>query len=470
MKDKNLGGTVGIDRKIPLLEKIIYSSGGGISTFYYMMVQLWLLYFYTDIMKLDATYVGVMFVVVRALGAAITPVVGVALDRRSTRWGKYRPWSLIFGLGLTVSGFLTFIPVDLGAAGRTVYATVTYVILSIFMSVGSAPGMGLTSSMTKRQDDRMTMNIMGFVWILILSVVAQVGSQPIIRIFGKGDEGAGFRWFMLIVMGIFAVWYLLIFKSVKERFTLQSKEQERFSLRLVVESLTKNKYALITVTYIFALTLTTSMRSTVGIYYYKYYFNDAGMLSLIGGITILPTLLGSLLCPLANKLMGLKRNLVLAVGVNIAASIAMFFVPATDSGKTAFIILSVIGGLFMGIAQPAQGTMMPMAVDYGEWKYKTNSGGFFGALNGFFQTIATAVSGGIVALVLSVVNYVPDVQQTVGTLTGIKVMMSIVPAIVYILGWVVLAWDMTEGRHKKIARELIERRQYTPDMGLSENG
>jgi sugar (glycoside-pentoside-hexuronide) transporter len=465
---KNTRGTIGIDRKIPFLEKIIYSSGSGISTFYFMMVQLWLLYFYTDIIKIDATYVGVMFVVVRTLGAVITPVVGVALDRRSTRWGKYKPWFLIFGLGLAVSGFLTFNPVSSIATGRTVYATITYIILSIFMSVGSAPGMGLTSSMTKRQDDRLTMQIMGFVWILILSVVAQVGSQPIIQALGKGDEGAGFRVFMLIFTGVFSAWYLLISKVVKERFTLQNEKQEQFSLKLIVDSLVKNKYALITVTYIFALTLTTSMRSTVGIYYYKYYFNDASLLSLIGGITILPTLLGSLLCPLANKLIGLRLNLVIAVGVNIAASIAMFFVPATDAGKTAFIILSVIGGLFMGIAQPAQGTMMPMAVDYGEWKYKTNSGGFFGALNGFFQTMATAISGGIVALVLSIVKYVPDVQQTEGTLSGIKVMMSIVPATVFILGWVVLAWDMTEGKHKKITKELVERKQYTTNVSSSE--
>lgn len=145
----------------------------------------------------------------------------------------------------------------------------------------------------------------------------------------------------------------------------------------------------------------------------------------------MPTLLGSFLSPVITRKFSLKINLMSAVSINMITSLLMYFLPATATGKTGFIVLSVIGGLFVGIAQPAQGTMMPAAIDYGEWKHNTNSGGFFGALSGFIQTLATAISGGVVALVLSVTNYIPDVQQTASAMSGIKFMMSILPGVFF---------------------------------------
>lgn len=453
-------GVVGVDKNIPFFEKMLFSSATGIGTFYFMMIQVWLMFFYTDILKIDAAFVGVMFIVVRIFDAVIGPVVGAYIDRHNaTRWGKYKPWCVALWMLMVIGGFLTFIPVHFGLTGNTIYATITYFIFSVAITVGNGPGMGLTASMTKRQDDRMTINIIGFIWVMILSIIVQVGSQPIINLLGHGNQGIGFRDFMLISMVVFGLMYILIAKIAKERFILQNESNESFNIKAAIDNFIKNKYAVITIVYIFALNLTTSIGSTVGIYYYKYYFNDANMLALVGAITIIPTLLGSFLSPLITKKFGLKLNLTLAVIVNIIISIAKYFVPATASGKTAFIALSVVGGIFIGFSQPAQGTMLPLAIDYGEWKYNTNSGAFFGSLSGFFQTLATALSGGIVGLTLSLVHYVPDVQQTVTALNGIRFLMSILPAIAFCIGFVILAWDITEDKHKEIVKELQERRK-----------
>lgn len=36
---------VGIDKKIPFFEKLVFGSANGISTFYFMMISTWLLFF-----------------------------------------------------------------------------------------------------------------------------------------------------------------------------------------------------------------------------------------------------------------------------------------------------------------------------------------------------------------------------------------------------------------------------------------
>lgn len=453
------GNVAGVDKKIPFFERFIFSSTTGIATFYFMMVSTWLLFYYTDVMKISLAYVGAMFVVVRILDAIITPAFGIFLDRQNSKWGRYKPWILIIWIGMAVGGFLTFMPVNLGVTGKTVYATITYTFFSIFLSMNTSASMGMTSAISKRQDDRMMISVTGFIWILVFSSIVVIGALPLMNLLGNGDQGAGFKNFMFIGMMVSILLTLFIVKVIKERFILTKEEQADFSFKLVVETLLKNKYALITIVYVLALNLTNAIRAAVGIYYYKYYFNDPNIMVVIGGLSMLPMFLGVFLSTPLTKKIGLKNNMLLMITVTIITSVAMFFVPATASGKILFYVLYIIGSLFMGLAQPAQGTMMPNAIDYGEWKFKSNSGGFFGALSGFVQTMATAISGGVTAMILAFVNYVPDVQQTATSLNGIKFMMSILPAMVFLLGFVMLKWDMTEEKHKEIIKELNERRE-----------
>jgi Na+/melibiose symporter and related transporters len=292
----------------------------------------------------------------------------------------------------------------------------------------------------------MSIAFWGFIWTLIFSVVAQIGSQPIVNALGNGNKSIGFRNFMFAAMILFGLIYMIIIKVSKERFTLQVEKQESLNIKTIFSSIMGSKYILIELAYLFAINLTISVRASIGIYYYKYYFNDENMLVAIGAIALVPTLIGSIICPVIAKKFGLRSNVVTAIIVNVVASVAMFFVPATASGKSIFIVLNVIAALFIGMAQPAQGTMIPTAIDFGEWKYNTNNGAFYGSVGGFLQTLPTAISGGIVAFVLAASHYVPDVEQSASALNGIKIAMSILPALFFLIGLVMLKWDLTEAQ------------------------
>jgi sugar (glycoside-pentoside-hexuronide) transporter len=459
MKTDTKGMVVGIDKKIPLVEKLLFSMSTGTATFFIMMVSTWLLYYYTDILKINVAFVGVMFVAIRIADAILTPMFGVYLDRQKTKWGRYKPWFFIVSMGMCIGGFLTFLPVNFGNVGNLVYAVITYFIFSLCLSVNNGPGMGLTTSMSKRQDDRMNISIWGFGWVLVFSMIVQIGSLPLVNMLGNNNQAVGFRNFMLIASIICIIIAIIITFTVKERFTYTPDIQSKFSFKEVVNSLLQNKYAVIAISYIFTINLLTATRSAVGIYYYKYYFNDPNMIVTLGMIMIVPMIIGVLISSPITKKIGLKNNILIMVIVNIVASVLMFFVPATETGKLVFIALYVISNLFVGIAQPAQGVMTPIAVDYGEWKLKTNSGGFFGTLNGFMQTLSTAVAGGVTAMILALVKYVPEVPQTDTALFGIRFMMSILPALMFLIGLVIVKWDMTEAKHKEIVTELNVRRE-----------
>lgn len=450
----------GIEKNIPLTEKLVFSATPGIPAFYMMMASVWLLFFYTDILKISAAYVGTMFIAVSILTIFISPLFGVYLDRHETRWGKYKPWILIVFIGLAIGGFLLFLSVNLGQVGNTIYATITYACFYIFLSISAAPAMGMMASITKRQDDRMTIAVGNSISGILFAVIAGVASLPLVNLLGNGNQSAGFSRYMLIAMIIIIIIAAAIVKTSKERFVL-NEDRSQFNMKSVYKTVLKNKYAMISIIYLFAIQVSSATKQAISIYYYKYYFNDANMIVLVGALIILPMIFGVFISRVITRRLGLKKTILSMIVTFSISSILLFFIPPTELGKIVFIALSMTGALSSGISLPAQGTMFPFAVDFGEWKFKTNSGGFLGSISGVLQAASAAIAGGIVACVLYFVKYVPEVQQTAVSLIGMRFAISVLPAaLLFLLGLVILGWDMDEKKHREIIDEIRMKKSF----------
>lgn len=447
------------DRKLGLFEKMLYSTGGMFGTFTFQMVQMYLLFFYTDIFKIDPLYVAGLFLVVRIFDACITPAFGIFIDKVTTPWGKYKPWMLIITLCTSIFGFLTFTAVDLSNNGKIIYATITYFVLSIGMAVGQAPGAAMIPAMTKRLDDRVSLGVFSYIFVMIGAMVVSIGGLPLMNLLGGGNQGKGMSMLMGIVGAAAILMTTLQMFVLKERFVIPKDKETKTPLKEIFNCILKNKTAIIALVFLFALNLGNGIRSAIMIHYLKYFFHNEGLMVILGVAGLLPTLIGAILSPIVTKKIGVRNNLVLNAFVTIITTAAVIFIPATSDGVTAFIIISVVGSLFGGISMPAQGTLMPAAMDYAEWKTGVSANAFMGSLQGFMQTLATAVSGAMAAAALSLVGYVPGVEQSSGTITGLKVLFSILPAAIFAITLIVWKFDLTEDKQKEIAHELAERRK-----------
>ncbi|WP_180367334.1 MFS transporter, partial [Oenococcus oeni] len=81
-------------------------------------------------------------------------------------------------------------------------------------------------------------------------------------------------------------------KVIKERFVFSSNENQKLNVKAIWDSLIKNKYAMIAVLINFSINIFNGVRSAIGIYYYKYFFNDTNMMVIVGTLSLVPMLIG----------------------------------------------------------------------------------------------------------------------------------------------------------------------------------
>ena len=452
--------------KIKFSEKLACGINNGTGTFHIQVIQLFLLFFYTDVMQISAGYVAVLFLVVRILDAILTPFFGIMMDKITTPWGKYKPWLVWVGALMGIFGFLSFTSFNFESTGKIVYITITYVLYSIFLSMIGAPANAISPVVTKRIEDRLSMGQIGYFTIMIGALLAQIGVQPLYKALGAGNDAKGFS----IVMGIamvfsivIAVWQNFV---IRERYISQPKKGEKGpSFKKMLAAVLSNKTALIVYAFAFSINIANGLRNGVQIFYFKYYFNNDMLVTVSGIVALLPTLIGVLLSSKFTKLVGIKKNLVISAVVSILSMAVVIILPPTSVGVVVYLTTMAFMGFFTGLANPAQGTMMPAAIDYTEWKTGMNINGFMSSFQGFLQTLATALSGAIAAGALSVFGYVEGAaSQSSTTIFGLKVIMSIIPAVFSVLTLSVVWFDLTESKQATITKELAERRKAAEEI------
>lgn len=444
--------------KLKIKEKIACSLGGVTSVFHLQMIQIYLLFFYSDVLNIAPRIIALLFFSVRILSAVAGPVFGFLIDKVTLPWGKYKPWILILAIPTGVFGWLTFTAFQLSANNKLIYAVVTYSFYGGFMAITQAATSGMIPAVTKNLDDRISLGSYGFALIMIGAMTVSIGARPIYKVLGAGNDAKGLSMLMGIagIMGIAIAIFQVI--HIKERHVIQAKrEDSKVKLLDIIKAVFTNRTALIVYINSLFVSLSYGVKSATTILYFKYYFQNEGLIVIVGIATIVPSLIGVLLSPKITKWMGIKKNIAISSTLQISTLLMVFFIPASFIGIVIFVGSTMIASLFSGFANPAQGTLMPAAMDHIELKIGKNVNAFMGSMGGGVLNIAIAISGAITAGALAVVGYVPNIEQSSATIFGLKILMSILPAILLIPSLTIFWFDLTEDKQELVVKELLER-------------
>ena len=164
-------------------------------------VGTYLLFFCTDVVGLAPTAAATMFLVVQLVDVFWNPFVGVFIDRRSPRWGKYRSYLVLAGMPLAVCSVLCFVS-PFGGAWKTAWAYLTYAGFTLLFSLVNVAYGALSASLTRDADEITVLTAVRIFLANAGSLVAMAGVPLLVAALGGGPLGEqALPWGMAVFMG-----------------------------------------------------------------------------------------------------------------------------------------------------------------------------------------------------------------------------------------------------------------------------
>lgn len=448
------------DGKIRVVEKFGYGLGDLASGFFWQMFAIFIAKFYTDVFMLGAATMGTMLLVTRVADAFVDPAVGALADRTRTRHGRFRPWLVWMCLPMAAAAVLTFTTPDLSGNAKVLYAYATLGLMMVAYSAINIPYSALLGVLTPSSAERTSITTWRFALSLV-PVFIIVGSQTSPMALSTrftGDENSPHGWMLAMALysAVAVVLFLATFFLTRER--VQPLAQEQASIRTDAGDLLRNRpWVVLSVVGIAALTH-SNLRSTAGVFYFEQAVTGGkavfGAVMTAGAVAFILGVIAT--GPLARRI-GKKRFYQATMLATALATAAVYWVP-TDN-LAAVCVAHVLVNLLAAPTAPLIWAMYADTADYGEWKGGRRATGLVFSAASFTQKLGWALGGALVGWLLALFGYIPGAVQSAGTVHGITLMMSLVPAIPALVACLALHWyELDEPTVGKMGQDLVAAR------------
>ncbi len=435
--------------KLGVKQKIAYGFGAVGKDMVYALSSGYVLYYYQDVLGVSAAFVGLILMIARVFDAINDPMMGVIVAKTNTKWGKFRPW--IF-TGTILNAFVLFAlfaaPGSLGSKGLMIWFAVAYILWGMTYTIMDIPYWSIIPAATETPKDRENLSVIARSCAGVGNALITISTMLIIGLLGGGDSKAnevqGFKWFALIVGIIFIISAIVTCIGIKEK---KREEMETASVGQMFKALFKNDQAIAVVVTIVLVNTALYITSNLIIYFFKYDIGGGAagwkdnytlFTAFGGGMQILAMMV---LFPILRKFMKALNVFKLSLGMAIAGYGILLAMTLTGLSDNVFLLF--IPGLlvFAGNGMLTVLTTMFLAntVDYGELKNGRREESVIFSMQTFVVKLASGFSSLVAGLGLSLIGLKGSsgdeagVAQSAGTLMGLRMVMTIIPAVLLLI-------------------------------------
>ena len=449
--------------RLSVREKISYGLGDSASNFYFQFFNLYLVYYYTDIVKINAAKVATLMVTVRIFDAILDPTVGIIADRTTSRWGKFRPYILFGSVPFGVLGFIMFLTPSYSEQGKLVYAYLTYGLMWLAYTAVNIPYSSLMGVMSPSSEDRTSLSTYRFVCAFGAAAVIGPCMPWLKDVIGKGDEAMGIRIAMLGFSIVAVVMFLFTFANTKERVH-PPVDQDRNMGKDLKNLFRNGPWVTLFFAALFIL-ISAAIRNGSIIFYFKYAALSEGRVFWYSLAGTLSFLVGAISTKFFLRLGSRKTLITVLYSLNAVFMGAAYFVNPQSQGL--LIVLNIAANLLAGPTPAILWSMYADVADYSEWRFHRRSTGLIFSGSVFSQKVGLAFGSGALAQLLYVFGFAANQAQTVHAITGIKLVFSLLPAAFGILGAIaILFYPITEPMIKTIESDLTARKAAAEPAGV----
>lgn len=449
-------------KKLKFSELLEYSFGGLGSNMMWNFVGIYLMFFFTDIFKISPAVTGTIFMVTRIIDAITDPLMGMISDRTKTKYGKYRPYLIIFAPLLGLCVVLLFWAPNISPQAKIIYSYSIYILYSLVSTAVNVPYHALTPVMTNDMKERANVVVGKQTLGLIGNFIVTVFPLIIVKQFGGGIEGWRISGIIFGVVATISYW-ICAYGARNKDIIIDDNEADNKKINKLkfteqIKVITKNK-ALILLLVAGGTNMCSSViAGSVGLYYFKYNLNRTELFPKFQGLGTLITIISYFMVPILIKKISKDKMFVIASYIGVIIS-AIPILLNNKLGINIIFAILILEFLIIKFTEVLVWAMLPDCVEYGEYVTGIRGDATVSSANMFINKFGAAIAGGIAGIVLQNVGYIPDVQQTSKVLLAIlllKFLTIILGHIFSILAFIF--YPINPQYYNKICSELNERR------------
>jgi len=440
---------------------------------YYGIAGTYLTQFYTDVLGITGMFLTLMPVISKIVDAATNIVMGRIIDNTRTRQGKARPWVLISGVLIAVTGILLYTVPKASYTVKIIWIVVSYnlffALAFTIYNMSHSLMVPLSTRNTKQRDTLALLNSTGTT--MIPGMLVTIVMPLMIRAFGVGADAQGTWITMMSILSVLAIpATLLEYYFTKERVTEDAAsvgkgaEENKISFAQQMKACLNDPYWLIVMGFWLTYQIFNGLSTNGMIYYCNWVLGnsvDSGAAKqvLVNMIGQAPLGIGLvLLWPLVRKF-GKRYVMMFGFGIAAIGSLIVLLGGSNMGIVLGGLVIKSIGALpsYVMAAQLAE------ALDHIEWKNGYRADGFSASVYSIIITVAAGAAQTILLAGISGLGYITPtsaadvITQPAALQTFFKWCFVGVPMIGYLIGSLLMIRFDVEEKMPQISADITAR-------------
>lgn len=450
--------------KAKTINLLLFSGNETATTASFNMIAVFFTLMMTDNLLLSGVVAGFIFAASRVLDAFTDPVIGTLIDKTTTRFGRYRPFivlgSVILNMGILAifGGFVHFT----SNFWMYVWIIVWYIVYIIGYTFQSACTRSAQTLLTNDNNQRPLLGSLLAGFSYIFYGVFLITSVTYVKSFDGGFQNPlGYRNLALMIVAINIVLTILAVIGLwkvdcPSCYSVVEKQSKKITWKAIFKLVGHNQPLRMLIIAAGTNKLAQLITATSMAYFFTYTAGDINLQPVVAKWGLIFGIAGVLLGTVVAQKAGRKKSFLLGTYLGLFFPIVITIVQPFSLAMQWFLVATLVAIIFATAI--ASTNVLPLIADVADYEFYINKQyipSVVGTTFSLVDKLMSSLSGVILAAVLFIIRYTPDMSPTPAAFWAFFVMVIIIPALGHVAS--ILAFR----------RYPIDRKFY--DQMISEN-
>ncbi|MDP1714067.1 MAG: glycoside-pentoside-hexuronide (GPH):cation symporter [Anaerolineales bacterium] len=455
--------------------KLAYGSGDWSLASFGTLRQVFYAIFLTDVVGLEPRLASFAALISIIWDAFNDPIVGTISDRVRSRWGRRRPFFLLFSIpfGLSFIALWWAPPFD-NQYLLAATVSLTFMLSDTLQTLVSIPFYALTPEMTPDYDERTSLTGYRMFFNLLASLATAVAAPAIVdaALAGGATQQQGYFIVSALFGGLAVLPFFVIFAVVRERSNAADAAEPEIPFLQTLRTAWKNvPFRFATGLYMLNW-ITFDLVALALPFFLAYWVAKGDLLQKALGLPLESAVFACLLVTsvivlpfwvwLARKL-GKQRAYI--IGMSFWAIVQLLIYSIQPGQITYILVLAVMAGISVSTAHVLPDAIFPDVIEWDELHTGHRREGIYYGVKNFVRKLTGALAIFIALQTLGWFGYqsppvgATQFSQPASALQAIRFLIGPLGTL-FLFGAVTMAWfyPLTKERHARV-RALLERKK-----------